>query len=349
MQTTHTVHISDARILNAIPDNSVDLIVTSPPYPMIAMWDALFSMLSADARQALLRNDGIAAFEAMHGELDKVWKECFRVLRNGCFACINIGDATRTIGKEFRLFPNHARVIRQFETLGFHCMPMILWRKQTNAPNKFMGSGMLPAGAYVTLEHEYILIFRKGAKKQFTTKAEKARRMKSALFWEERNVWFSDIWDFKGIKQALDQATVRNRSGAFPFELAYRIVNMFSLYEDTVLDPFAGTGTTMLASMACGRGSVGVEIEGAFAPLILEQGLSFAPAAGKTLAQRIAAHVAFMDLRRKTKGAPRYTNKPHGFPVVTRQEAAMELYTISEIVKTGGQSLGASYEAVPYL
>ena len=108
-----------------------------------------------------------------------------------------------------------------------------------------MGSGMLPAGAYVTLEHEHILVLRKGNKRNFKTPEEKLRRQKSAFFWEERNLWFSDLWeDLKGTKQNNIDKNIRERSGAYPFELAYRLINMLSLREDKVLDPFLGTGTT---------------------------------------------------------------------------------------------------------
>jgi len=212
-----------------IGDDSIDLVVTSPPYPMIEMWDGLFSSLSPACADGLKLGDGNAAFEAMHLELDLVWRELYRVLKPGAFACINIGDATRTIGDRFRLYPNHSRIVSRFHRLGFDCLPVILWRKQTNAPNKFMGSGMLAAGAYVTLEHEYVLVFRKDAKRQFSTNAEKSARMRSAFFWEERNKWFSDVWDFKGTVQGLKHGDLRSRSGAYPLELAYRLINMYSL------------------------------------------------------------------------------------------------------------------------
>lgn len=126
----------------------------------------------------------------MHQELDKVWKESFRVIKPGGFLCINIGDATRTINGKFTLYNNHSRITKACIDFGFVGLPNIIWRKQTNAPNKFMGSGMLPCGAYVTLEHEWILIFRKGDKRIFKSANEKLVRMKSSFFWEERNVWF---------------------------------------------------------------------------------------------------------------------------------------------------------------
>ena len=190
MESHHRIVVGDARGMDDLADESVDLVVTSPPYPMIEMWDDTFRQMSADVREALDEGWGWAAFEAMHLELDRVWLECFRLLRPGGIACINIGDATRTLGGEFQLFPNHARILQAACALGFTTLPDILWRKPTNAPNKFLGSGMLPAGAYVTYEHEYVLVLRKGAKREFRTDAERIARRRSAFFWEERNAWF---------------------------------------------------------------------------------------------------------------------------------------------------------------
>jgi DNA modification methylase len=121
------------------------------------------------------------------------------------------------------------------QKLGFSALPAILWRKQTNAPNKFMGSGMMPPGAYVTLEHEYILILRKGNKREFTSIKEKQNRRESAFFQEERNFWFSDVWmDLKGTTQNLFDNKATERSAAYPFELPYRLISMFSVKSDTV-------------------------------------------------------------------------------------------------------------------
>jgi len=344
LKTSHKILFADSRSLAHLSDTSIDLVVTSPPYPMIQMWDGLFSSMSIDAKNALADGDGNTAFDAMHLELDKVWRELRRILRPGAFACINIGDATRTIGERFQLYSNHSRIISSFCALGMDALPVILWRKQTNAPNKFMGSGMLPAGAYVTLEHEYILIFRKGPKREFKSRADKAARMESAFFWEERNQWFSDVWDFKGASQDLD-GDLRSRSAAYPLELAYRCVNMFSLYDDTVLDPFMGTGTTALASMACGRNSIGIEIDQSFSSYIADQEKRFAPVANELLASRISAHKAFVASRTRSKGALKYRNAHHGFPVMTRQETGIRLFRIADI-KLDGAEARVTYEKV---
>ncbi len=245
-----------------IDDGSVDLIVTSPPYPMVEMWDGILTQQSKRISSCLSTGRGREAFQLMHEVLDRAWGESYRVLKNGGIACINIGDATRTLNGDFQLYSNHSRILNHCLDLGFAALPDILWRKPTNAPTKFMGSGMLPVGAYVTYEHEYILVLRKGTRRQFKTAKEKENRRKSAFFWEERNRWFSDIWfDIRGTEQDLFDTATRQRSAAFPYELAHRLICMFSIGGDRVLDPFAGTGTTLAASVAAGRNAVGIEID----------------------------------------------------------------------------------------
>jgi DNA modification methylase len=177
-ETVHEIHVGDARDMD-VADGSVDLVVTSPPYPMIELWDDLFVDLAPAAGEALGAGDGSAAFEAMHGVLDSVWAECARVLAPGGIACINVGDATRTVDGGFQVYPNHARVIEAFEALGFETLPDVLWRKPGNSAAKFMGSGTLPPNAYVTLEHEYVLVFRKGSKRSF--EPGERRRYESAF------------------------------------------------------------------------------------------------------------------------------------------------------------------------
>lgn len=321
MKTSHKIIFGNASNMEQIGDGSVDLVVTSPPYPMIEMWDELFSKQNPTIGDAFEQEESTLAFELMHVELDKVWREVYGVLKDGGVACINIGDATRKVGGEFRLFSNHSRILQNCLKLGFSSLPEILWRKQTNAPNKFMGSGMLPAGAYVKLEHEFILVLRKGKKREFTKNEDKVRRQKSAYFWEERNIWFSDVWEgLKGTKQKSIDKNVRARSGAYPFELPYRLINMFSLKEDTVLDPFLGTGTTTMAAMATGRNSIGIEIDSRFKRTLFLRFDDILPLSNRLIADRIEDHLSFVADRAKTKGKLGYKSKIYGFPVVTRQE-----------------------------
>lgn len=145
MQTKHLITCQDARDMGNLPDKSIDLVVTSPPYPMIEMWDRQFAGLDPTIATKLTADYYRDAFDAMHSNLDLIWSQLFRIMKEGAYACINIGDATRTTNGQFQLFPNRARIESSFFNLGFYVLPPIIWRKQTNAPNKFMGSGILPA------------------------------------------------------------------------------------------------------------------------------------------------------------------------------------------------------------
>ncbi|ACN15435.1 MthZ [Desulforapulum autotrophicum HRM2] len=332
--TRHRVHFTDSADMGAVESNSVNLVVTSPPYPMVEMWDDLFCSQNADIKAALSQGKGMQAFEMMHRKLDQVWQETYRILAPGSFACINIGDATRTVDGVFQLYPNHARILTAMVNLGFSPMPLILWRKQTNAPNKFMGSGMLPAGAYVTLEHEYVLILRKGDKRQFKSAGEKENRRQSALFWEERNQWFSDVWfDLKGTVQKLEDKAVRKRSGSFPFSLPYRLINMFSVKQDIVVDPFLGLGTTTLAAMAAGRNSLGFEVDPGFWEPISQRIERSKPLLNQEILQRLERHQAFVKTRRQEKKTFKHFNDTHGFEVVTNQERFLHLDGVQSITR----------------
>lgn len=348
MKTSHQPIIADSRSMEELPDKSIDLVVTSPPYPMIEMWDTIFSSLQPKIAGLLAKEDGPAAFEAMHQVLDRVWEECYRVLKPGGFACINIGDATRTIKERFALYTNHARILTFCQNLGFSSLPCILWRKQTNAPNKFMGSGMLPAGAYVTLEHEYVLILRKGSKREFSREPDKKQRRESALFWEERNAWFSDIWfDIKGTTQSLGDTAARKRSAAYPFDLVFRLINMYSVKGDQVLDPFLGTGTTMAAAMAAGRNSVGYELDPSLGPAISSMAGTIKATADHAIHQRLVRHLGFVMERMKTHGPLKHQNLHYGFPVITAQEKELIFNSPLTITQTKDHQFEVTYDPLP--
>lgn len=360
--TRHAFVHGDARNLQAVETESVHLVVTSPPYPMIAMWDQVFREMDSSISEALgttgtasrgeasgrgagaVGPPGEDAFEAMHRQLDRAWAECNRVLVSGGFLCVNIGDATRTLGGQFRLYPNHARIIQAVEALGLTNLPSVVWRKPTNAPTKFMGSGMLPAGAYITLEHEHVLVFRKGGKRQ---DLDPRQRRRSAIFWEERNAWFSDLWQLTGTRQTVSRSTAEGpgpgaappepgpvRSAAFPLEIAFRLILMYSAYGDTVLDPFAGTGTTLAVAAALGRHSIVVDRDadavaaapGGMAPLF--------EAAADRARRRLADHEAYVT--RRGFEAFKHFNYGLGLPVMTTQERELELSGASRLRYTGG-------------
>jgi DNA modification methylase len=234
----------DARELPGVPDRSVHLVVTSPPYPMIPQWDRLFERL------------GARDFAAMHAVLGAVWARCYELLVPGGLLVVNIGDALRSDADGFRLWPNHVGVTQGCERLGFRSLPYLLWKKPTNRPNAFLGSGFLPPNAYVTLDCEPILIFRKGSLRPFPRKA--TVRSDSRYTRAERDHWFSQVWDdVRGVRQSRGAA----RTGAFPPEIPSRLIRMFSCRGETVLDPFAGTGTTLWEAERWGRDSIGVEID----------------------------------------------------------------------------------------
>lgn len=341
--TTHRLIVADARKLEALPSASIDLVVCSPPYPMIAMWDTGFSEADATIENALKKGAGEQAFIRMHDYLGAVWKEVARVLRPSGYACINIGDATRSVGHDFKMYANHVEIVQRFCKHGFHLLPTIFWEKVANAPNKFLGSGMLPAGAYVTLEHEHILLFRKGSKRSFSTAEEKALRQESAYFWEERNKWFRDIWHCNGAPQSMNGLHPRLRSAAYPFEIPYRLINMFSIKGDTVLDPFAGTGTTLLAALASERNSVHIDIHESLVSAAQQRALKAKPFINAYILKRFQAHKDFV-CERSEKATPLvYYNDYLGCKVMTRQEQSIRLHTVQKISTENTTDLTSTY------
>jgi DNA modification methylase len=331
----HSIYFHTSQQITELEDNSVDLVVTSPPYPMIEMWDEILGKQNPNITLALNVNNPRTAFDLMHSELDKVWSECWRVMKDGAFLCINIGDATRTVDGEFALYNNNTRIISACEKLGFTNLPNILWRKATNAPNKFMGSGMLPCGAYVTLEHEWILIFRKGSKRPFKSTIDKLIRRESSYFWEERNVWFSDIWDLNGVKQKIDKSPTRERNASFPLELPYRLINMFSQRGDVVLDPFLGLGTTTLAAILSERNSIGYEIDHKLHDILRNIISQFdVNKANAIINGRYLKHLTFITERECNKKEVKHFNEKLGCKVMTGQESDLIFHFIDEVKET---------------
>jgi site-specific DNA-methyltransferase (cytosine-N4-specific) len=261
--------IGDSRSMAELEDGSVHLVVTSPPYPMIGMWDALFSEMDPEIGECLRsgdRSDIIRAYKRMHAVLSPTFHECSRVMAEGGICCVNIGDAARSIGKRFKLFPNHSEIIHSLESCGLDMLPYILWKKPTNKPNAFLGSGFLPTNAYVTLDCEYIVIARKDGPRKFEPKDPE--RYGSSFTKCERDKWFSQIWDdVRGASQT--SSGRKDRTAAFPAEVPNRLIRMFSIKGDIVLDPFMGTGTTLVESASLGRKFVGYEInEKALSPKV---------------------------------------------------------------------------------
>ncbi len=277
--TNHKIVIGSSQQMSELADSTVHLMLTSPPYPMIKMWDNLFTGIDtniANLKQKLDENFQESfineIYEKMHQYLAEVWAETYRVLVEGGIACINIGDATRTVNGKFRVFANHSKIIEHMEKIGFTTLPYILWKKPTTKPKykgkgAFLGSGFLPPNAYVTLDCEFILIFRKGKLRHFPP--HDPNRYGSKLTKKQRDDWFTQIWTLTGSRQNTSQ--LERRTAAYPDEIAERLIRMFSVRGDLILDPFVGSGTTIKNAIINERNSVGYEADPRLLPLIKDK------------------------------------------------------------------------------
>lgn len=251
-KTQHIIINGDSRNMSELQDKSVHLIITSPPY---------WQLKDYGNDNQIGFND---SYEQYINNLNLVWKECFRVLHDGCRLCINIGDqfARSVYYGRYKVIPIHSEIIRFCETIGFDFMGQIIWQKtttmNTTGGGAVMGSFPYPRNGIVKLDFEYILLFKKQGNAPKPTAEQKAL---SAMTNEEWNTYFNGHWYFNGAKQDKHLAM-------FPEELPKRLIKMFSFPQEIVLDPFMGSGTTAAVAKALGRNSIGYEINGDFIPLI---------------------------------------------------------------------------------
>ena len=245
--TFHRLINGDARDLSFLKDESVHLVVTSPPYWNLKRYNENPDQLGH-----------VQNYEAFLTELEKVWRHAFRVLvLGGRLVCV-VGDvcvARRNFGRHL-VFPLHADICVICRHIGFDNLNPIVWHKIANASyevsngSKFLGKPYEP-NAIIKNDMEFILMQRKpgGYRKPTETQREASRIGK-----EEFNRWFQQIWNIPG-------ASTKHHPAPFPLELAIRLIRMFSFTGDTVLDPFSGSGTTMIAALRTDRNSIGVEID----------------------------------------------------------------------------------------
>jgi DNA modification methylase len=244
----HTLLCGDARTLRTVSDESVHLVVTSPPYWTLKEYNDSAGQLGH-----------IEEYEDFLDELDKVWSECYRVLVPGGRVVIVVGDvavARREFGRHL-VFPLHSDIQVRCRKLGFDNLNPIIWYKIANAKFEvnngnggFLGKPYEP-NAIIKNDMEFVLMQRKpGGYRNPTEEQRKLSRIPKESFKE----WFRQIWTLGG-------ASTRYHPAPFPLEMAERLVRMFSFVDDVVLDPFSGTGTTLVAAARWGRSGIGVEID----------------------------------------------------------------------------------------
>lgn len=253
--TEHKIVFGDSRSMSDIKDKSVQLIITSPPY---------WQLKDYGTQDQIGFND---SYEEYINNLNLVWKECYRILDEGCRLCINIGDqfARSVYYGRYKVIPIRTEIIRFCESLGMDYMGAIIWQKtttmNTSGGGAIMGSFPYPRNGILKMDYEFILLFKKLGNAPKPTRQQKENSKITKEEWQE---YFSSHWHFNGVKQM-------GHIAMFPEELPKRLIKMFSFEGETVLDPFAGSGTTSLAAKHLGRNSVGYEINREFLPIIQEK------------------------------------------------------------------------------
>lgn len=252
MKTSHKVIFGDARSMSLIADKSLHLVITSPPYWQLKDYGSVEQIGFDDSYEDYINN------------LNLVWKECHRVLYDGCRLCINIGDqfARSVYYGRYKVIPIRTEITRFCETMGFDFMGSIIWQKVTTCNTTggatVMGSYPFPRNGIIKIDYEFILLFKKhGSAPKVSPTVKKI----SKLTGEEWNLYFNGHWNFPGEKQDKHLAM-------FPVELPHRLIKMFSFVDETVLDPFLGSGSTSLAAIKLGRNSIGYEINKDFKHII---------------------------------------------------------------------------------
>ncbi len=279
-RTSHYLRLGDARDLSWIPNESVHLAVTSPPYWTLKEYAPHDRQMGA-----------IADYKEFLDELDKVWAECARVLVPGGRICCVVGDVCvprKKAGRHY-VMPLHADIQVRARDHDLDCLTPILWHKIANGATEAQGNGAgfygkpYQPGAVVKNDIEYVLFLRKGGSYRTPDPMQKAL---SVLTKEEMQAWWRSVWaDIKGA------STRAGHPAPYPVEMAERLIRMFSFAGDTILDPFAGTGSTALAALAAGRNSVNNEIEGSYLKLAHSRLL-----AASTQTRIIGATVATVEL-----------------------------------------------------
>jgi DNA modification methylase len=248
-ETSHELIHGDARTASALKENSVHLVVTSPPYWTLKRYNEHKDQMGH-----------IAPYDDFVAELDQVWRNCYRALVPGGRLIINVGDVCLSRKKNngrHTVVPLHATIQERCKSMGFDNLAPIIWHKIANANYEVAGGGGFLGKPYepnavIKNDIEFVLMQRKPGGYRSPTKHE---RILSIISAENYQIWFRQIWsDLRGTSSPKHPAP-------FPVEFAERLIRMFSFVGDTVLDPFMGTGTTNLACARWGRNSIGIELD----------------------------------------------------------------------------------------
>lgn len=259
----HDLYHGDARDLSMIDDESVHLAVTSPPY--FNLKD--YNIENGGGSEGQLGD--IDDYEQFNELVDEVWENVYEKLVPGGRLCVVVGDVLRSRSDHgrHRVLPLHATIQEHATDIGFDNLAPVIWYKIGNASleaggnARFLGKPYEP-GAVIKNDIEYILLFRKPGGYRSPDIAE---RILSTIEADTHQKMFRQLWDdIKGERQT-------DHPAPYPAELAERLIRMFSFAGDTVLDPFAGTGSTSVAASRCGRNSINVELEAEYVDIAEER------------------------------------------------------------------------------
>ncbi len=330
MKTNHKIINGDSRVMKELSDKSMHLVVTSPPYWQLKDYGSLDQIGFNDSYENYINN------------LNLVWKECFRVLDDGCRLCINIGDqfARSVYYGRYKIIPIRTEIIKFCETIGFDYMGAIIWQKATTMNTTggatIMGSFPFPRNGIIKLDYEFILIFKKiGNSPPVSKEIKEASKMSK----DEWNQYFVGHWNFGGAKQDKHLAM-------FPEELPKRLIKMFSFVGDNILDPFLGSGTTSLAAKNLNRNSFGYEINKEFLSLIenklgIKNSFNFENSSFDFVIQKLES----MDFNKQINNLPYIFKDSHkldkkidlkklqfGSKIDSTENGAINTYSVKEIV-----------------
>lgn len=295
MKTHHRIINGDSRQMIELPDNSVHLAITSPPYWQLKDYGTDNQIGFHDSYENYINN------------LNIVWKECYRTLHNGCRLCVNIGDqfARAVYYGRYKVIPIREEIIKFCEAIGFDYMGAVIWQKVTTSNTTGggvqMGSYPYPRNGILKLDYEFILVFKKLGE---APKPLKEQKELSKMTAEEWNSFFAGHWNFAGARQT-------GHIAMFPEELPRRLIKMFSFVGETILDPFAGSGTTALAAKNTDRNSVGYEINPEFIPFIKEKLVVTQKDIDGTTYQFTTQNISSYDIENEIKKLPYIFKDPH--------------------------------------